>query len=103
MREAASRMAAVFRARTLLSTTGGGVESAPHSDLLEWSKVEILQYSASFALGKGPVISLDQRDTIAEDPIRQRRRGFVKEDEIDWPAGRALEIGDKRACLACVE
>ena len=96
-------MAAVLRARTLLSTTGGGVESAPHGDALEGLEVEVFEYRPRLTVGQGVVVSFNQHHTIAEDTIRQRRRRFVQEDEIDRPAGRLLEISNKRACLTCVE
>jgi hypothetical protein len=98
-RAVASRTAAIFAARSALSTTGcGGAQDPGGTPLFNGLEVEILEKYARLAGHQRSVVALDEQAPVAEDPIGERRGRLVEEHEVD-----AARSGGLQACRQAAE
>src|SRR3989442_1433909 len=83
-RAVASRTAAIFAARSALSTTGGSGAQDPFStSLLDRLEVQVVEQYARLAGDEGPVVPFEEQVPVAEDAVRERRGHLVEEHQVN--------------------
>src|SRR6266542_2064195 len=82
-RAVASRTAAIFAARSALSTTGGGAQDPLSTPLLDGLPIEVVEQRARLAGDQDAVVPFDEQVPVAEDAIREGRGRLDQEHQID--------------------
>src|SRR6266508_2603 len=97
-RAVASRTAAIFAARSALSTTGGsGAQDPFGTPLLDGLEVEVVEQRPRLAGDQGTVVPLDEQLPVAEDAVRERRGRLVEEHQVNGASDGGFQSRGKAA------
>ena len=84
MRATASRTAAAFDARTVLSTTGRRPERTFGEQFLRRTEIQVLEDGPRLALDEPGPVALEDHTAVPEDPERQPRWRSVEQVGSLW-------------------
>jgi hypothetical protein len=97
MRATASRTAAIFSARTALSTTARRRQRAARTELFDRLEVEVLEDRSGLARRERRRIADCDRLPVAKDPVGECGRRLVEQDEVNRSSRGFLEARGERA------